>query len=141
MKMKKENCIFCRIIDGEIPSNTIYEDDMFKVILDVNPASKGHALILPKEHYANIYEIDEEVAAKAFLLAKRLAGRMTEVLKCDGFNILQNNGEVAGQTVFHFHMHLIPRYTNAKNTDILKWEHEEYTAEQLAEICHALKVE
>jgi histidine triad (HIT) family protein len=139
--MKNENCIFCRIINGEIPSNTIYEDDLFKVILDVNPASKGHALILPKEHYANIYEIDEQVAGKAFLLAKKLASRMTEVLKCDGFNILQNNGEVAGQTVFHFHMHLIPRYSNAKNTDILKWEHEEYTAEELSDICRALKVE
>jgi histidine triad (HIT) family protein len=137
--MRDKNCIFCRIIAGEIPSNTIYEDDLFKVILDVNPASKGHALILPKEHYANIYEIDDEVAGKAFILAKKLASRMTGVLKCDGFNVLQNNGEVAGQTVFHFHMHLIPRYENAKNSDILIWNHEEFTAEELTDICHALK--
>ena len=85
------NCIFCKIIDGQIPSNTIYEDDEFKVILDVNPASKGHALILPKEHYSNLFEIEEEVAAKAMKLAKKLATHMTEVLKCDGFNLLQNN--------------------------------------------------
>ena len=105
-----ENCIFCKIIGGEIPSNTIYEDDEFKVILDASPASKGHALILPKEHYADIYEIDEKTAGHAMQLAKKLAKHMTDVLKCDGFNIVQNNHEIAGQTVFHFHMHLIPRY-------------------------------
>ena len=105
-----ENCIFCKIIRGEIPSNTIYEDDEFKVILDASPASKGHALILPKEHYADIYEIDEKTAGHAMQLAKKLAKHMTDVLKCDGFNIVQNNHEIAGQTVFHFHMHLIPRY-------------------------------
>ena len=108
--MRDANCIFCKIIGGEIPSNTIYEDDEFKVILDASPASKGHALILPKEHYADIYEIDEKTAGHAMQLAKKLAKHMTDVLKCDGFNIVQNNGECAGQTVFHFHMHLIPRY-------------------------------
>lgn len=80
------------------------------MILDLGPATKGHALILPKHHYANLYEIPEEMAAKAMVLAKRMAAAMTEALGCDGFNIVQNNGEVAGQTVFHFHMHLIPRY-------------------------------
>ena len=121
--MRDENCIFCKIIAGEIPSNTIYEDDEFKVVLDVSPASKGHALILPKNHYADLYEIDENVAADAMKLAKKLAIHMTDVLKCDGFNLVQNNHEVAGQTVFHFHMHLIPRYLNAKNNDILNWNH------------------
>lgn len=135
--MRDDNCIFCKIMSGEIPSNTIYEDDTFKVILDVNPASKGHALILPKEHYANIYEIDEEVAARAMKLAKKLATHMTKVLDCDGFNILQNNGEVAGQTVFHFHIHLVPRYKDGKNDDILKWTHEEFTKEELAAICRS----
>lgn len=106
----EENCIFCRIADGEIPSKTLYEDDMFRVILDINPASKGHALILTKKHFANIYELDNETAAEALVLARRMATVMTEALGCDGFNILQNNGEVAGQTVFHFHIHLIPRY-------------------------------
>lgn len=103
-------CIFCRIANGEIPSATLYEDDDFRVILDLGPASKGHALILPKSHAANIYELPDELAGKAMVLAKKMAGRMTEALECDGFNIVQNNGEVAGQTVFHFHMHLIPRY-------------------------------
>ena len=108
--MKDSNCIFCKLASGEIQTNTIYEDEQFRVILDAAPASKGHALILPKEHYANLYEIDEEVAGNAMKLAKRLVTKMTDALKCDGFNLVQNNGEVAGQTVFHFHLHLIPRY-------------------------------
>lgn len=106
------NCIFCKIANGEIPAATIYEDERFRVILDLGPASKGHALILPKEHYADIYEIPEDLAGEAYKLAARLAKKLTEVLNCDGFNIVQNNKGAAGQTVFHFHMHLIPRYEN-----------------------------
>lgn len=107
-----DNCIFCKIANGEIPATTLYEDEDFRVILDLGPATKGHALILPKEHAANIYELSEETAGKAMILAKRMAEKMTKALNCDGFNIIQNNGEPAGQTVFHFHMHLIPRYEN-----------------------------
>lgn len=109
-KMKDKECVFCKIIAGEIPSYTIFEDNEFKVILDANPAVRGHALILPKEHYADLYEIDEEVAGRAMKLAKKMAVHMTEVLSCDGFNLLQNNHKAAGQTVFHFHLHMIPRY-------------------------------
>lgn len=105
-----ENCIFCKIAAGSIPSATLFENEEFRVILDLGPASKGHALILPKEHHANIYEIPEELIGKAMILAKKMATVMTKALDCDGFNIVQNNGETAGQTVFHFHMHLIPRY-------------------------------
>lgn len=105
-----ENCIFCKIANGDIPAATLHEDEDFRVIMDLGPATKGHALILPKKHAANIYEISEEDLTKAVLLAKKMAGKMTEALGCDGFNIVQNNGTAAGQTVFHFHMHLIPRY-------------------------------
>lgn len=108
--MKDNNCIFCKIANGEIPSKTLFEDEEFRVILDLGPAAKGHALILPKNHYANLYEIPEDTASKVMLLAKKMATQMTDRLGCDGFNLVQNNGEVAGQTVFHFHMHLIPRY-------------------------------
>ena len=108
--MRDEKCIFCKIIAGEIPARTIYEDEDFKVILDANPASKGHALIIPKEHYANLYELEESLAGKAMILAKKMVAKMTDVLGCDGYNLVQNNGECAGQTVFHFHLHLIPRY-------------------------------
>lgn len=106
------DCIFCKIANGEIPSATLFEDENFRVILDLGPATKGHALILPKSHFANIYEMPDELAGKAMILAKEMASRMTKALKCDGFNVVQNNGEAAGQTVFHFHMHLIPRYKN-----------------------------
>ena len=106
----KDDCIFCKLANGIFPTNSIYEDEDFNVILDAGPATRGHALILPKEHYADIYALPEETAAKAFVLAKRMAAHMKEVLQADGFNIVQNNGEVAGQTVFHFHLHLIPRY-------------------------------
>ena len=108
--MKKDDCIFCKLANGEIPTNSIYEDESFRVILDAAPATKGHALILPKEHYPNLYEIPDELAAKAIILARQMVTKMTKALGADGFNVVQNNGQPAGQTVFHFHMHLIPRY-------------------------------
>lgn len=108
--MRDDNCIFCKIANGEIPSATLFEDEDFRVILDLGPATKGHALILPKNHFANLFEIPKEVEAKAFVLAKKIATKMKKVFACDGVNIVQNNGIAAGQTVFHFHIHLIPRY-------------------------------
>ena len=137
--MKDDNCIFCKLANKDIPTNIIYEDDRFTVILDASPATKGHALILPKNHAANIYELPDEDASAVFVLAKKLATKMTEVLHCDGFNIVQNNGEVAGQTVFHFHMHLIPRYLNDGNQDKLTWNHAEFTPEEIAEIAAELR--
>lgn len=132
-----DNCIFCKIANGEIPAATLYEDDDFRVILDLGPASKGHALILPKVHAANIYEISDEMAAKAMILAKKMAAKMTDALKCDGFNIVQNNGETAGQTVFHFHMHLIPRYKGDKVG--ITWEPGTLTDEVKKEVLEKLK--
>ena len=108
--MKKEDCIFCKITSGEIPSRTLYEDEQFRVILDLGPVAKGHALVIPKEHYANLEEMPEELAADAMKLAKKMAINITKKLHADGFNLLQNNGEAAGQSVKHFHMHVIPRY-------------------------------
>lgn len=108
--MRDNNCIFCKIANGEIPSATIYEDEDFRVILDLSPASKGHALILPKEHYVNLFELDDEKAGKVLVVAKKVITKMKEILNCDGYNLVQNNGEAAGQTVNHFHLHLIPRY-------------------------------
>lgn len=135
--MKKDDCIFCKLSNGEIPTNAIYEDDDFKVILDMGPATKGHALILPKEHYANLFELPEEIASKVMVLAKRQATKMKDRLNCQGFNLVQNNGECAGQTVMHFHYHLIPRYEN-DNQNIL-WEPTSPSAEELKEICQLLK--
>lgn len=130
--MKGCNCIFCKIANGEIPSTTLYEDEDFRVILDLGPATRGHALLLPKNHFANLFELDDETAQKAILVAKKIAGKMKDALGADGFNLVQNNGEAAGQTVFHFHMHLIPRYEN-DNAGIL-WEPGETTPEDMAEV-------
>ena len=106
----KDDCIFCKIAAGQIPSSTIYEDSHFRVFLDINPATKGHCLIVPKEHFENIYDLDAETAGKAFVLATLISRALKNVLGCDGLNVVQNNGPAAGQSVFHFHMHLIPRY-------------------------------
>ena len=110
--MKDANCIFCKIANGEIPSRTVYEDEDFRAILDLGPATKGHTLILPKEHAANLYELPAELSAKVLPVAQKVATLLKEKLGCDGLNLVQNNGEVAGQTVMHFHLHVIPRYEN-----------------------------
>ena len=136
--MNKDDCIFCKIANGEIPSATVYEDSVCRVILDVNPANRGHALIIPKEHYDDIYSMDADTAAKIFTIATEVAKAQKAELNPDGLNILQNNGEAAGQTVFHFHMHLIPRYQNAKNNDILMWSHENFSDEEMAQIRDSL---
>lgn len=130
--MKDNNCIFCKIANGEIPSKTLYEDDKFRVILDLGPATRGHALILPKNHYKNIYEIPDETVADAMILAKKMAIKMTQALHADGFNIVQNNNEIAGQTVFHFHIHLIPRYEGDGQN--INWVPGEMSQEELGEI-------
>ena len=130
--MKDDNCIFCKLANVEIPTATLYEDDDFRVILDAGPAAKGHALILPKEHYANLYELDDEVAAKVLPLAKKMITKLTDILGCDGYNLVQNNGEAAGQTVFHFHLHMIPRY---KDDGVgLTWKMGELTEEDKNDI-------
>lgn len=130
--MKDENCIFCKLAGGDIPTATLYEDDDFRVILDANPAAKGHALIIPKEHYANLYELDDELAGKVMVLAKKMITKLTDLLGCDGYNIVQNNGEAAGQTVFHFHLHMIPRYQN--DGVGLAWKMGELTEEDKEDI-------
>ena len=115
----ENNCIFCKIANGEITSATVYEDEDFRAILDLNPASKGHTLIIPKKHAANLFELPEETAEKVLPIAKKLGARLKEGLHAEGLNVVQNNGEAAGQTVMHFHMHLIPRYNN--DTVNVKW--------------------
>ena len=135
--MKDNNCIFCKIANGEIPSRTIEENDMFKVVLDVGPATKGHALILPKDHYRNLYDLSEETASEVMKMAKNIALRMKEKLECDGVNIVQNNEEAAGQTVFHFHMHVIPRYKNDRQ--VIGWKPGQPTGEELDEVVEMLK--
>lgn len=134
--MRDDNCIFCKLANGIIPTNSIYEDEKFNVILDMSPATKGHALILPKDHYKNLYELPSDTAAEVMKLAKKMAVEMTEKLGADGFNLVQNNNEVAGQTVFHFHMHLIPRYSD--DAQKIAWNPTSPTPEELVAIKETL---
>lgn len=120
-----DNCIFCKIIDGSIPSTVVYEDADFKAIMDISPAAKGHVLILPKKHCADLLSIDPDVASKALILASKIANAQKKAFNCDGINLLQNSGEAAWQSVFHLHIHLIPRYNNDKV--MVPWEHLSYT--------------
>ena len=105
-----DDCIFCKIANGEIPSATLYEDEDFRAILDLGPARKGHTLIIPKKHYADLFELPDELAEKAVKTGKKVAGALKKALECDGVQLVQNNGEAAGQTVFHYHLHLVPAW-------------------------------
>ncbi|MBQ8317792.1 MAG: HIT family protein [Lachnospiraceae bacterium] len=135
--MIKDDCIFCKIAKGDIPSATIYETGDFKCILDVAPASKGHALIITKEHYDNIFQLDAETAAKIFSFATVAAKAIKEETGCEGMNVLQNNGAVAGQTVNHFHLHLIPR--NEGDGVNVAWKPGETVSEEQQVLAKAIK--
>lgn len=130
----KDDCIFCKLANGVFDTNTYYEDENFRVIFDVNPATKGHVLVLPKEHYANVYEMPDELVAKAYQVAKKVAEELKDITGCEGINILQNNGEAAGQTVFHFHIHVIPRYGEG---EVLQWKPGEINQADVDEIIKA----
>lgn len=133
----KDDCIFCKLANGVFPTNSIYEDENFNVILDASPANYGHALILPKEHYQDIFEIDEEILGKAMVLAKKIAVKQTEALSCDGVNVIQNNKEAAGQSVLHYHLHVIPRF--AGDGQKMLWAPKNVEADIQKEICEKLK--
>lgn len=135
--MKKEDCIFCKIANGEIPSATVYEDNDFRVILDISPAAKGHSLILPKQHSDNLWELGEEERKKVLDIAAKVSKAQKKALSCDGVNLLQNNGLAAGQSVFHFHMHLIPRYTD-DNMDI-PWACLTYEEGEADKVCASIR--
>ena len=110
--MSDPDCIFCKIVAGEIPSHKIDEDDKTLAFMDINPWTKGHSLVIPKEHSRNIYDADPEDLAATHKTAQRLAQRMRDRLDCEGINILQSSEPVAMQTVFHTHVHVIPRYSD-----------------------------
>ena len=131
-----EDCIFCKIIEGEIPSMRVYEDEDCVAMMDINPASPGHTLILPKKHLADLSEMDEELAGRLMMVAKKIGLRQKQALGADGFNVVQNNGRAAGQTVFHYHIHVIPRY--AGGPQMVVWEPTSPTREQLSELCERL---
>lgn len=129
-KQRKDDCIFCKLANGQMPTTSIYEDEDFKVILDLSPASRGHSIILPKTHAANIYELPDDYCSKIMGVAKKCATAMKKTLGCVGLNVLQNNGEAAGQTIFHLHVHLIPRYEN--DTVQIKYPQKELSEDSAA---------
>lgn len=130
--MKDENCIFCKLANGDIPTATVYEDEYLRAIMDAAPANKGHIIILPKSHASNIYELEDEYVSRAFVLAKKLAVALKKLTGCDGVNILQNNGVAAGQTVFHFHVHVIPRFKDDDCT--IDWKPTSYEDGEASEV-------
>ena len=112
--MNPAECLFCKIIKDEIPSKKVYEDNDCLAFLDINPANRGHCLIIPKKHYENIYDIDDRALEKLIITAKNLSKLVKEKLECNGINIVQNNERYAGQLVNHFHVHIIQRYEDDK---------------------------
>ena len=105
-------CIFCRIVAGEVPSFTLFEDDATFAFMDVNPANEGHALVVPKEHASNVYTVSDEAIARTAVTAKKVAAAVARVLEPDGLNLVQCNGPGAAQSVMHFHIHVLPRLRN-----------------------------
>lgn len=135
------DCIFCEIANGRIPGKTLYENDNVRVILDINPVTYGHALVLPKKHCDSLLECPDEIRDSVFEAATKVGRRMEEVLDCDGINVLSNIREGAGQTVNHFHVHLIPRYTSNQKPDGLVLEFKENDPMNLDEIASLLAIE
>lgn len=136
--MMQDNCIFCKILEGEIPSFTVYEDELFKVIMDRFPAAPGHVLIIPKRHHENIFDMSANVATAIYPLARKMARVVKEAVGAEGINIVQNNGEAAGQAVFHFHLHVIPRHTN-DGVQINKTSNGDTTIEELEVVAQKIK--
>lgn len=136
--MRVDNCIFCKILADEIPSAVVYEDEQFRAILDVNPAARGHVIILPKNHAADLFEFPDEEASAIFVVAKKIAGAVKKAYHCDGVNILQNNGKAAGQSVFHLHVHVIPRFEGDTEHVNIGWRPGE-TPEDLQTIAEEIK--
>lgn len=108
--MSHEKCIFCQILAGELPAEVVMEDEHTVALMDINPWTRGHAVVIPREHAENVYEISDEELGRVNATGARLARRMRDVLGADGINLLNSTGSAAWQTIFHFHLHVIPRY-------------------------------
>jgi histidine triad (HIT) family protein len=132
----KNNCVFCAIAAGEIPCFKIYEDDFALAYLDINPFSQGHTLVIPKAHTQGLIDTPDETLAALVSTVKKVAGHLKSALGCEGFNILQNNGEAAGQTVMHIHFHIVPRYSSGP----IAFENHPGDMDKLAALAEKLKM-
>lgn len=134
------DCIFCKIINGEIPSMKVFENEHVFAFLDISQVTKGHTLVVPKVHKENIYDLTPEIASKVFEVIPQIANSIKSQLNPIGLNLLNNNGEKAGQSVFHYHMHIIPRYGKGDGFGaVWKTHSDEYSPEQLQEIATSIK--
>ncbi|MFX1444532.1 MAG: HIT family protein [Promethearchaeota archaeon] len=136
--MNENDCIFCQIVEKKIPSKILYEDEKNLAFLDIYPIYKGHTIVIPKCHYRNLEELPEIELAETFKVVKKLATLIHNNLKIDGYNVLQNNFEAAGQAIQHFHVHIIPRSKNDGRFK-LKIPREQSTEKELNEILNILK--
>ena len=132
----KNDCVFCAIAAGEIPCFKVYEDDFALAYLDINPFAKGHTLVIPKAHAADIAEIAEDALAELVVRVKRVASHLKDALGCDGFHVPQNNGASAGQTVRHIHFHIVPRW----NGDPIAFENHEGDMKELAALAEKVRM-
>jgi len=112
--MNDDSCIFCRIAQKQIPSSLVYEDEKVMAFLDIRPLNEGHTLVIPKEHYENIFDIPQQLIAYLHGITKRVALAVEKATQADGISIIQQNGKAAGQDIFHLHVHVIPRYEGQK---------------------------
>lgn len=137
-----EECVFCKIVNKEIPCHCIYEDDLIMAFLDINPVTEGHTLVIPKQHFENIFDIDKNVLERVISVAQKISLKMKEELDIDGINLFQSNGSVAGQVVFHFHLHIIPR---RKDDGVVIHESrlpsQEMNPEKIKELISKLRIE
>ena len=130
-------CIFCKIVEKSLDAQIIYEDDKIMAFLDINPATEGHSLVIPKKHYENLFDVDTQLASYLFEKTIIIARSVKEAMQCDGINLVQSSGKAAMQTIFHFHIHIIPRY---KSDKIIKpWTPLHYTQEELNSVAERIK--
>ncbi|ADU29734.1 HIT family protein [Evansella cellulosilytica] len=132
---KSDSCIFCKIINKDIPSAKVYEDDNVYAFLDLSQVTKGHTLVIPKNHEENVYELSEKNCEAVFKAVPKIARAIKATYEPEGLNLLNNNGEAAGQSVFHYHVHLIPRYGKGDGFGAVWHDHsKEYSNEDLQDI-------
>ncbi len=131
-----EDCIFCKIVNGEIPCNKVYENDKVLAFLDINPVNKGHALVIPKEHYKDLLVMPDNILAEVAKVGKRVAKAVMKATGAAGFNLGQNNGKTAGQAVMHFHLHIIPRF---ENDGLTLWPQGKYEGKEEEEIAEKIR--
>jgi len=134
---QKEECIFCKIITGEIPCYKIYENKFILAFLDVNPISDGHTLVIPKKHYENVLDCEDKYLEETIKAIKIITNHYKKNLKCTAFNIANNSGKDAGQVVNHLHFHIIPRY---KNDGLISWPTRNCECEKLSDLCNKLSL-